>query len=346
MKKVCFFSSDARPLYKNDIFRVMSYPEGYVVHFRYQRSLIGGNIDTFKDKEGIIFFSVGNDLTKKPEDRSYTHIPIREVYIQAVEEAEDTGLIHFFLRLEKFTSASITTNNNPDLKPPKIFVTELDLNNNHPIKWFEVIDLIKNNFTNQLFYKFDLYNKSNNQRLNILFDNVEKQSFYSLNDESDYALKMSFYDTEPSSSNNYHSLKLTPSSEDIIKIVAPATIDIDARKDDRVYSILSQTISSSNAFAYINFETILKTTSIAAVNELKAIIDTTLKLEVKKKVWRTTKFALFTLLALFAAGYAKVLTDKINLDGYWSWSLALQFFLAAICGFAAAYNLYKLFDKK
>jgi hypothetical protein len=346
MKKICFFSSDARPLYKNDVFRVVSYPDNYIIHFRYLEKYIEGDPIKLIGKNGIIFFTMGNDLSKPQDQRNITNTSVREVVIHAVEKADDTGQVHIYLKLKNLKT--LTIGNNPaNLMPPNKFVTELELIDGAEVKWHQIIDTIKDSFKNQLFYKFKIVDKKSNKAIDPEYDKIEKQSFYKLSDEKSYALEMAFYDTEPGTSDDYHSIRVTPMDTDLVKVVAPANIDLETRRDNRVYSIFTRTLNSSNSFTYINFETLKKTANAAnPIPQITSVIDTTLKIEVKKNVKRTLKFAFFSILAAIALGYAKILSDKLDLDGTFDMALTWQFILCSVLGFWAAFNLYRLFDKK
>jgi hypothetical protein len=345
MKKVCFFSSDARPLYKQDVFRAMSYPNGYVIHFRYQQQHVNGGLQELLTKPGVIFFSMGNDLQVEPKDRVITHASIREVKVHSIETATDTGQIHFYLELGDFKVITLGQNS-ADIMPPNKFVTELEIVDGPVAQWYQIIDIIKTSFPKQLFYKFQILDKKNRGLLPLSYDKVEKQSFYKLSDEKSYALEMAFYDTESSNSNNYHSLKISAIDDKLLQVVAPATIDLEARRDNRVYSLFTKTVSSSNSFTYINFETLLKTAGSAASTEESSKIDTTLKIQVKKSLNRSLAFALYSLMAALAIGYAKVLTDQVDVHGTFNTNLTLQFVICGLIAATAAFNLYRLFDKK
>ena len=102
MKKICFFSSDSRPLYKKDVFRVMALPNGYTIHFRYRFTHLGldlDKIDDLKAQKCVIFFSCGNDL-KNPKPR--INYSLREAIIEDIKKNDDTGLVHFYLKLQDF----------------------------------------------------------------------------------------------------------------------------------------------------------------------------------------------------------------------------------------------------
>jgi hypothetical protein len=348
MKKICFFSSDARPLYTLDVFRAMSYPKGFVIHFRYQPQYVNLDLNGIKKGQaGVIFFSIGNDLSVPIASRAPINISIRDVTIHSFEEKDDTGLVHFYLQLGDFKKVTLSDKHTA-LEPPYIFVSELEVVDGPTAKWFEVIDLIKAKFPNQLFYKFQLMEKDGKE-LSPLFNDSEKQSYYDLSDESNYSMEMAFYDSEPSNSNNYHSLMITAKNENLVKVVAPKTIDLHARRDNRKYSIFTQTVSSSEASTYINFEAILKGNgqdSTQKDEDQVSSADTTLKIEVTKNSGRIRWFAFYSVIAAGSLGYSKLLLDKVDLKGSFDFNLAWQFIIPIVLGFLSAYNLYRVFDKK
>ena len=55
-----FFSSDARPLYKEDVYRTLALPEKSIIHFRYNQKYVQdgivSNINDYIGKLGVIFF--------------------------------------------------------------------------------------------------------------------------------------------------------------------------------------------------------------------------------------------------------------------------------------------------
>ena len=44
MEKIILFSSDARDLYKEDVFKAICLPKGYVIHFRYAKEYVDDNL--------------------------------------------------------------------------------------------------------------------------------------------------------------------------------------------------------------------------------------------------------------------------------------------------------------
>lgn len=342
MKKICFLSSDARPLYKRDVFRTFSYPNNFVIHFRYKSEYIEGDYKLMKGKEGLIAFTVGNDLSQEENSRNLQHISVREVIIQEVCKYEDTGLIHFYLRLKDFKKYSINHSNTPAGK----FVYELELNNGTDVNWHELINTIKDSFKNELFYKFKIIKKDDAREVEVQYDEVDKQSYYELTDENDYNLEVAFCDTEESSSDNYHSLKIRSQNEQMLSVSAPDLIKIEARKDNRIFSVFTKNISTSSSFTYLNFETVKETTDSNHQKVVFPQIDTVLKIKVKKNWKRVALFAFWTLCAAFSLAYGKIISDNINIDGVFSLNLTIHLIVASVIGLISASQLYKFFDKK
>jgi hypothetical protein len=300
---------------------------------------------TFVGKEGVIFLSMGNDLTIDESLRSISNRSIREVTIQSCVESLDTGLVHFYLKLGDFKSYNIA---NPAIttKPPNKFVAEIELSSGNTISWHQLIEEIKPSFLSYLFYKFQITDLKG-VLIPAEYNSLENQSFYKLKDESSYNLHLDFYDTESSTSNNYHSLKVMTMNEQFVKVVAPETIDVDARRDNRTLSIFTQTLASSNSFAYLSFATIVKL-ALTASNPTTSepTVDTTVKIQLSKNNKRSFGFAFYSVLAALSVAYAQILTDKFDLDGSFSPSLMFQSLLAISIGFFSAFHLYRLFDKK
>jgi hypothetical protein len=89
MKKFLgFFSSDARPLYTEDIYRVLALPQKSIIHFRYDQKYVADdiitNLQSLVGNEGVVFFLTGNDLSKNPEERIISTHSIRKIIIKKI----------------------------------------------------------------------------------------------------------------------------------------------------------------------------------------------------------------------------------------------------------------------
>lgn len=344
-KLICFFSSDARPLYKRDVFRALSYPDGFVIHFRYTPNHVDVDYSaSIKGKSGAIFLTSGNDL-KKPEDqRQINNIFIRDVTVVDAYHEDDTDLVHFYLQLGAFKDSKLDVNLASKL--PAKFVAEHDVANGNIIQWHQVIKLIKGSFPNELFYKFKINNIENDDNLPIHYDASERQSFYQLTDETTFKLDMAFFDTESSSSNDYHSMRIKSMNDQLLNVSSPDLIKIEGRYDNRTFTVLTKSISSSTIFTYLHFETVTETTTPSSQPSVSPQVDTVLKIKVEKNKWRVARFGGWSIVAAISFGYAKLISDKIDLNGSFDWAIAVHLVIAAGLGYLSAFKLYNLFDKK
>ena len=64
MNMICAFSSDSRDLYKADIYRVLSLPKDYLIHFRYKTKYVDDillhDINKLTGRDVVIFLTTGN----------------------------------------------------------------------------------------------------------------------------------------------------------------------------------------------------------------------------------------------------------------------------------------------
>lgn len=363
VEKICFFSSDARPLYKRDVFLALTYPNEFVAHFRYNPRHVPEDYAEMNGKNGLIFLSTGNTLTPSANPTTKKNICIREVTILSAEQTDDTGLVHFYLQVGNFCSTEFDPLAQTNMPPTK-FVSKLFVKQTQKADWHDIIDSIKSSFPNELFYRFKVKRELKKDKCHeflkkirefvgikakefgIEFDEIDKQSFYRLNDEEDYYLETAFYDTEVNESNNYHNLRIKSLNDQLISVSSPEIIKIESRKDNRVYKIFTKSISSSSTNTYLTFETLTETVDSQNQKQLQSNTDTVLKIEIEKNTCRVLMFAFWSLVAAVAIGYGKILTDKISLDGDFNLKLTLQLILDAGLGFISAMYLFKFFDKK
>lgn len=125
MKKICAFSSDSRELYKADIYRAMSFPEGHILHFRYKPKYVDSNllakVASLQGACAAIFYTHGN-----VDGQPGTHVSVREATIGKIEVSPDTDLVHVYFRLGKFCNLRLDSANATEKLPPTLFLSELD----------------------------------------------------------------------------------------------------------------------------------------------------------------------------------------------------------------------------
>ncbi len=119
---IALFSSDARELYKADVYRALSLPTGYVLHFRYPTQYVQHEILTdlasLVNKEGVIFYVSGNNPAIPREQRQISLYSIRSVVIRDVVLDQNIGSIHLYLEMKDFIDAKPHSATNKDIIPP------------------------------------------------------------------------------------------------------------------------------------------------------------------------------------------------------------------------------------
>lgn len=339
MKKICLFSSNARSLYKRDVFRVMALPSGYTIHFRYLAKYVGLDLmklDSYKEKSCAIFFTWGNELVNQQTLVNYS---LREAIIEDIRKNDDTGLVHFYLKLKDFKEFEIQANQE-SIAPPTKYVSELDVEEKEVKPWHEIVSNIKSSFKDQLMYKFNLTNDSNTE-IEPKFDKAKCESYYLLEDESSYSLNIAFYDTSEPRENKYQSIKFEQSGE-LLKINAPSIIEIGALRDNKSFNVFTNSLNSANSFTYLNFISEVKNSEESVEENYNVEI----QVQVEKNQNRAIKFATYSILALTCAGFGKILSDYVDINGNFSLRLALFIAITLIFGALSAYKLYTLFNKK
>ena len=189
---LAFFSSNHRPLYKESIYRALSYPNGHVIQLRYQEKWLHqdiiNNLEYFiRNKvECVLFFYEKNN-------RSFHSI--RKAKIVDYKISDVTKQYHFYIKLDKFIDAGLDIIT-PQGKTPidSIYVSNLNVNYNTKNEWFERINELKTEFPDFAFFNINgFYNKSGKKQIKSKFNNYE--SYYELRDNFDYKIKLSLYNT-------------------------------------------------------------------------------------------------------------------------------------------------------
>jgi len=318
----------------------MALPNGYTIHFRYRFTHLGldlDKIDDLKAQKCVIFFSCGNDL-KNPKPR--INYSLREAIIEDIKKNDDTGLVHFYLKLQDFKEFEIQPNQE-SIIPPIKFASELEVLEKKPMQWHEIINNIKESFKDQLMYKFNFTEKDSNKEIAPKFDIAKSVSYYSLEDESSYSLNIAFYDTSDPNENKYQNIQFEQSGE-LLKINAPSTIEIGALRDNISYNVYTNSMNFNNTFTFLNFTS--RTTNSAKTIEENYNVP--IQVQIKKNRIRSFEFAGYSVLALISAGLGKMIADKIDINGVFNLKLTGLMIVAIILGLFAAYNLYSLFNKK
>jgi hypothetical protein len=194
---IALFSSDARELYKADVYRALALPAGYVLQFRYPHQYVQSdiltNLASVINQDGVIFFVSGNDTSIPEAQRQLQFYSIRSVVIRDVVVDQHIDSIHFYLEMKDFIDAKVHDTTEKAIQPPTMFVSKvfIDLEANN--KWGKRVDAVKNHFPDLPFFLVQTL-RQGAKPLAPVYSVPNKSSSYNLEDESDYQVDIEFYD--------------------------------------------------------------------------------------------------------------------------------------------------------
>jgi len=207
---ICALSSDSRELYKADIYKTLSMPENFILHFRYKykyvdEKILNDDIEKLKEKKVVIFF-----VAKKDDD--YEYISIRKANIHHIEKSDNTELVNIYLKLGEFTNTKININNND------ILLKYITCNGEEKVSWKNRIEKVRNYFDkNVIYYFIENITDKKNRKISIKFNYNSKYSYYKLKQGKEYIINLAI--SNPflaigSKSENY--LEVKTNNNDII----------------------------------------------------------------------------------------------------------------------------------
>lgn len=307
---IVFFSSDARELYKADIYRAMALPAGYILHFRYptqyiDRSLLA-NLKELLDQPGTIFYVSGNDTSLPEKDRQVKLFSIRSVVVRGIMVDQNIDTIHFYLELGDFADVTPHEQTPPEARPPYIFVSKILLTAGTKGTWKERAEAIQADFKPLPFFLI----KSVSQRsraLSPVYSWDDKSCSFHLSDESEYQVELTFYDPWLGATG----VTVENGSSDV-GLLVPAAHRIGAESDTQVFKLQTRSISSQKLSTYSR---LLGVDYIAdAQATRKTDFRVSLEWTVIKRWTRIWQFGLLSILAAIGLGLAKLATDNLQTD--------------------------------
>ena len=324
-----FFSSDSRKLYIDDIVKAISYPEGYIIQFRYQKKYIAqcyhDNLDSIVGDKGVIICTTGNVLGQVNPDLK--HNPVRMVEVVNVVDHNDTDRVYFYLKLLGFCAAEGTI---PDDKS-NLFVKSID-QKIISSKFIEVVQRLNFKEYTSLFTILGCYQitKKGIVPLNLKIADDKKGSSYILDDESEYKFDVALYSKDGTGKCKF------VSSDDLISF--------DNNYDESIGTIVDL---RTNIF-HTNSLTIEKyASSISVLVEDKDIdpIRISISICIQRKTHKALKFACFSLMSLVGISVGTKAFDLIKEQTSRGCGILLALG-SLILVFIATYLLYKFFNKK
>ncbi|WP_338580405.1 hypothetical protein VXE06_16455 [Klebsiella oxytoca] len=154
MRVIAAFSSDFREQYKADIFKVLSLPEGDVVHFRYKKKYVEPAIyqqrQSMVGRDVFIYFTQGN-VAQNDQDKKLKHTSIRRAKIVAFDWSEMTELYHVRMELGDYINANIRDEGDEGLYFKYIECDDVDYYSN----WRSRVYKVKDAFPDMVFYSIE-----------------------------------------------------------------------------------------------------------------------------------------------------------------------------------------------
>ena len=168
---ICSYSSDARTLYKADIYKVLSMPKGFIVHFRYKKKYVDdailNKLGDYVGKEIVIFYTTTADGK---------NIPIRKAKLVKAEVTKETALFHAYMELDEFTNVDLK-----EEKPASKFFTSQNLEYvDEKNNWIDKIEEVKESFKDMLFYHIKSITDYDGKEISIKHREDKKASLYKL----------------------------------------------------------------------------------------------------------------------------------------------------------------------
>jgi hypothetical protein len=215
MDALTFFSSDARPLYKADIFRVLALPGGYTIQFRYEKKWLADEVvqlvdrGKISDQKALIVFVVGNKNWKNQGDSKLRFLPLRTATVKDVFVEQQSTQFVFVLELDQFVEVTedVLKSGKAELLPPNKFVTPKRQISFVESSWRDRVSTVADYFKDTPFYSFKILTiestvrccdlrakKTYDKPLAPTYVPGWRISEYELNEETDYALEVVYHD--------------------------------------------------------------------------------------------------------------------------------------------------------
>ena len=322
-----FFSSDSRKLYLDDVIKAISYPEGYIIQFRYRKKHIAqcyhDNLDSLVGDSGVIICTTGNDLGQENPDLN--HHPVRMVEVVNVIDHNDTDRVYFYLKLLGFCAAESTI---PDDKS-KLFVKNIDqkiINS----RFIDVVERLNLQKYTSLFTILGCYPIKGTEPLKLQVADDKKSSSYILDDEREYKFDVALYSKDGTGKCRFES------SDNLIVF--------DNNYEESIGTIVDR---RTNIF-HTNSLTIEKyASSISVLVEDESVDQIRIPIStcIQRKTHKAFKFACFSSMSLVGISVGTKAFDLIKVQASRGCGILLAL-ASLILVFIATYSLYKFFNKK
>lgn len=340
---VALFSSDARELYKADVYRAVALPAGYAIHFRYPRAIIHGScltkIDKLKNRKGVIFFVAGNDTNLPEDQRNITIHSVRYVTILDIDEDLEIAHYHFYLRLDEFADVTPHSGVDRDLLPIRTFVSEIPVKEGVNNKWIDRVKVLAPHFQGLAFLMVKGIWGSG-KLLTPTYDRENRASRYNLSEESQYRCTLTWYNPGARDTG----IHVENSKDSIVELSVPEDHRFGVHEDSDRFKLHTHSLvyKTAETSTYIYD----RKGHYNGVEEPKAW-RIQLNWTVTRRRKRAVTFGALSALAAVGLLLAKAASDQVTsraaIFDWTFWALSLT---ALTCIWCSAGALYELFNKK
>ncbi|WP_146250282.1 hypothetical protein [Paenibacillus flagellatus] len=326
---LAFFSSNHRPLYKESIYRALSYPNGHVIQLRYRKQWLHQDVVNKleyykKNKTDCILFFY--------EKNNQSFHSIRKAKIIDYKISPVTKQYHFYIEFEKFIDMEIDISTAQGKTPlDGIHFSDLDLKNGAKHEWFERIDNLKAEFPDLAFFNINgFYNKSGKKRIKSKFKNYE--SIYELRDNKDYKIELSLYNTSSNDEISEYTRDVT--DPNLIFVNEPSKIIVSGSLDDREITLKTNTLESSSLYSYVTYNATSKDGSVQ--------YSVPLQFKIKRNRTKSFYFGILSAKAASCVGVVNYFTKFNYILPCHRWIIWIAIFLF----FLSVAELFRVFNKK
>jgi hypothetical protein len=337
-KVLCAFSSNYRPLYIGDIYKVLSMPSGYIVHFRYKKKYIDPQIlsqsKEYIGKEIIIFFTDTNKQTYEA-----TNYSVRSAKLTLLEYTNETELVHIYMELNNFVDVTIDPSTGISELPTNKFFTELNCTiSNKNQSWKTKIDQLKDFFPNLSFFYLKKIKGTYGLKKKLKSRSNKKGSYYNFIHGKKYLIDISLANPN----ENKCKVSLSPSTDDVsFNISNP--ISITAHYDDLTIPMFLKSLNVSSESSYLSFYPEISEEHVPDefVNEY------TSNIEIVKSVSKlnSLKFGLATVITVMSIWSIKDNSSSLNILSS-DLSIDWKFVISCIFLVLASSYLFFKFNRK
>ena len=246
-----FFSSDARELYKADVYRALALPCGYVVHFRYQPKYLSdqlrANPSSLRGRVGVIAFAAGNRPDFGSEHAEMKLVSIRQVTVLDVEEDETLGLVHFYLELSDFCDVDLMESAAKSDLPPQAFASAIDATP-RVTNWNDRVQRVASHYP-KLMFMWVRQVSSCGKALKPVYKAASRSTQYELEEAKEYECAITLLDPEERDTG----LGVDNSQDSIVELVCPPQHRLAAVQDTNHFPIQTRRVGQKEAacFTYL-----------------------------------------------------------------------------------------------